>query len=91
MEYRHLGSCGLQVSALSFGAWVTFGQQFGEELAHECMKVAYDGGVNFFDGAEVYQRGRAEEGHGKSDCPMGLDAVFPGALDQDFLGRPWTQ
>ena len=54
MEYRHLGSSGLQVSALSFGAWVTFGQQFGEELAHDCMKAAYDAGCNFFDNAEVY-------------------------------------
>ncbi len=60
MEYRHLGSSGLQVSALSFGSWVTFGTQIGEDVAYECMKAAYDAGVNFFDNAEVYAGGKAE-------------------------------
>ena len=61
MEYRHLGSSGLKVSALSFGAWVTFGTQFGEDVAYDCMKAAFDSGVNFFDNAEVYAGGQAEE------------------------------
>jgi len=61
MEYRFLGSSGLQVSALSFGSWVTFGHQFGNEVAHECMQAAYDAGVNFFDNAEVYAGGKSEE------------------------------
>ncbi len=60
MEYRHLGRSGLKVSALSFGAWVTFGDQVDESVAHDCMKVAYDAGVNFFDNAEVYAGGQAE-------------------------------
>lgn len=60
MQYRRLGSSGLQVSALSFGAWVTFGQQFGEDMAYDCMKAAYDAGVNFFDNAEAYANGQAE-------------------------------
>jgi len=60
MEYRFLGSSGLQVSALSLGSWITFGEQVGEDLAHECMQVAYDSGVNFFDTAEVYANGEAE-------------------------------
>jgi len=60
MEYRYLGSSGLQVSALSFGAWVTFGDQVGEDVAYECMMAAYEAGVNFFDNAEAYAGGRAE-------------------------------
>lgn len=60
MEYRHLGSSGLKVSALSFGAWVTFGNQIQVNEAYEIMKTAYDSGVNFFDNAEVYANGRAE-------------------------------
>ncbi|NIS78691.1 MAG: voltage-dependent potassium channel subunit beta [Anaerolineales bacterium] len=60
MEYRNLGSSGLMLSALSFGSWVTFGDQIGEDLAYECMKVAYDAGVNFFDNAEVYAEGQSE-------------------------------
>ena len=47
MEYRYLGRSGLKVSALSLGAWVTYGGQVGEEVANECMKAAYDAGVNF--------------------------------------------
>jgi voltage-dependent potassium channel beta subunit len=60
MEYRHLGKSGLRVSALSFGAWVTFGQQIGEDLAYQCMLAAYESGVNFFDNAEAYAHGEAE-------------------------------
>ena len=65
MEYRRLGSAGLQVSALSYGAWVTFGTQVGEDVAYELMKTAYDAGVNFFDNAEVYASGEAEIVMGK--------------------------
>lgn len=60
MEYRHLGSSGLKLSALSLGAWVTYGGQVGEEVAYECMTAAYDAGVNFFDNAEAYADGNAE-------------------------------
>ncbi len=65
MEYRRLGRSGLRVSALSFGAWVTFGDQYGEEEAYACMKAAYDAGVNFFDNAEAYAQGEAERIMGK--------------------------
>jgi voltage-dependent potassium channel beta subunit len=60
MNYRRLGSAGLKVSELSFGAWVTFGQQIGEAGARELMAAAYDAGVNFFDNAEAYAGGNAE-------------------------------
>ncbi len=60
MEYRRLGRSGLKVSALSLGAWVTYGGQVGEEIAYDCMVAAYESGVNFFDNAEAYARGNAE-------------------------------
>ncbi|MBC8011133.1 MAG: aldo/keto reductase [Burkholderiales bacterium] len=60
MLYRRLGKTGLQVSALSFGAWVTFGNQIGDDTARELLHTAYDGGVNFFDNAEGYADGQAE-------------------------------
>jgi voltage-dependent potassium channel beta subunit len=60
MQYRYLGRSGLQVSALSLGAWVTYGEQVGEAAAQACMEAAYEGGVNFFDNAEAYASGRAE-------------------------------
>jgi voltage-dependent potassium channel beta subunit len=60
MEYRRLGKSGLKVSALSFGSWVTFGKQIGDTTASDLMTIAYDNGVNFFDNAEIYARGRSE-------------------------------
>jgi voltage-dependent potassium channel beta subunit len=60
MEYRNLGRSGLKVSALSFGAWVTFDTQLQVEEAKKCMVAAYDAGVNFFDNAEGYANGKAE-------------------------------
>ena len=61
MLYRRLGKSGLKVSALSFGSWVTFGQQVGNSVAESCLKTAYDAGINFFDNAEVYANGQSEE------------------------------
>ncbi|NGP88963.1 potassium channel beta subunit family protein [Fodinibius halophilus] len=60
MKYRFLGRSGLKVSVLSFGSWVTFGEQVGEDAAYESMKIAYDAGVNFFDNAEAYADGQSE-------------------------------
>ena len=60
MEYRRLGKSGLQVSALSFGSWITFGKQIGDTTAEDLMRIAYEGGVNFFDNAEIYARGKSE-------------------------------
>jgi voltage-dependent potassium channel beta subunit len=60
MNYRRLGRSGLKISELSFGSWVTYGNQLGEAAARECMAAAYDAGVNFFDNAEVYAKGNAE-------------------------------
>lgn len=61
MQYRRLGSTGLKVSALSFGAWVTFGDQIGRDEARNLVASAWDHGITFFDNAEGYARGRAEQ------------------------------
>lgn len=61
MEYRRLGKSGLQLSELSFGSWITFGNQIENGISERLMDIAYDAGVNFFDNAEVYADGRSEE------------------------------
>jgi voltage-dependent potassium channel beta subunit len=71
MEYRRLGKSGLKVSALSFGSWVTFGEQMGAEAAAETMAVAREAGVNFFDNAESYAGGRSEQIMGKALAELG--------------------
>lgn len=65
MEYRRLGKSGLQVSALSLGSWLTFGNQISDKVADELMGIAYDAGVNFFDNAEGYAEGKSEIVMGK--------------------------
>lgn len=60
MPFRRLGRAGLQVSVLSFGSWVTFGDQLDVGLAAECLGAARDAGVNFFDNAEAYAGGESE-------------------------------
>ena len=78
MEYRFLGRSGLRVSALSFGSWVTFGDQIGEDTAYECMKEAWDAGVNFFDNAEAYA-------HGVSETMMGAVLARTGWKRSDLV------
>jgi len=61
MNYRRLRRSGLQVSELSLGSWVTYGNQIDRRTARECLAAARDAGVNFFDNAEVYAGGKSEE------------------------------
>lgn len=60
MEYRNLGKHGVKMSALSFGSWVTFHKQIGDDTAAACMELCYEHGVNFFDNAESYASGESE-------------------------------
>lgn len=61
MKYRHLGRTGIRVSELSLGSWITFHNQADANAAAEMMSAAYDLGVNFFDNAEAYAKGKSEE------------------------------
>jgi voltage-dependent potassium channel beta subunit len=71
MVYRRLGRSGLQVSALSFGSWVSFDTQMKDDLAIECMQAAFDAGCNFFDNAESYAGGESEAIMGRALHELG--------------------
>ncbi len=74
MEYRRLGRSGLKVSVLSFGSWVTFAnsdQIKSTAQAVECMSVAKEAGVNFFDNAEAYAAGESEQVMGAAIRELG--------------------
>jgi voltage-dependent potassium channel beta subunit len=66
MHYRRLGRSGLKVSEISLGSWVTIGSQVAEKASLELVQAAYDQGVNFFDCADMYAEGKAEEVMGKA-------------------------
>lgn len=66
MEFRHLGSSGLVVSAIAYGNWITHGSQIEEESATACVHAALGEGITTFDTADVYAQGRAEEVLGRA-------------------------
>jgi len=71
MQYNNLGKSGLKVSQLSYGAWVSFGNQVDVKEAKVLLQCCRDHGINFFDNAEVYASGRAEEIMGQAIREMG--------------------
>lgn len=66
MEYRKLGRWGVQVSEVGLGSWLTYGGSVEADAGIACIRRAYELGVNFFDTANVYARGSAEEVMGRA-------------------------
>jgi aryl-alcohol dehydrogenase-like predicted oxidoreductase len=75
MRYRNLGRSGLRVSVVGLGSWLTFGGSVEEQSALACIARAYDRGITFFDTANVYARGRAEEVVGRAIAPLRRDSI----------------
>jgi aryl-alcohol dehydrogenase-like predicted oxidoreductase len=61
MEFRYLGSSGMQISEITYGNWLTHGSQVENDVATQCVQAALDAGITTFDTADVYANGRAEE------------------------------
>ena len=61
MDYRRLGRAGMKVSAVSLGAWLTYGGSVEDDTAAQCIHSAIEHGVNFIDCADAYAGGHAEE------------------------------
>jgi aryl-alcohol dehydrogenase-like predicted oxidoreductase len=76
VEYRRLGNSGVRVSEISLGSWLTYGGSVAEEQARSCIDRAYDIGINFFDTANVYMRGAAEEIVGRALRDFERDSYF---------------
>jgi voltage-dependent potassium channel beta subunit len=64
MEYRNLGNSGLRVSEIALGSWLTFGSGVDGSTTRDVVERAFDLGVNLFDTADVYARGKGEEALG---------------------------
>ena len=65
MEYRRTGRSGLKVSEVCLGT-MTFGTLIDEAQSQEIVDLAFDAGINFFDTADGYGKGRSEEILGKA-------------------------
>lgn len=93
MRYRRLGRTELEISTISLGSWLTFGGTVAEDEAIACMRRAFDLGVNFFDTANVYARGRSEEVVGRAlqllppgEIVVGTKVYFPMGPGPDDRG-----
>src|ERR1700684_2943938 len=75
MQYRKIGRWGMAVSSVGLGSWLTYGGSVEEESARACMQRAYELGVTFFDTANVYERGRAEEVVGRAIRDFPRDSI----------------
>lgn len=75
MEYIRLGKTDMKVSRIGLGAWQFSGDAWGAidyQTAKEVVAKAYEVGINFFDTAAVYGRGRSEEFLGRALKELGL-------------------
>jgi aryl-alcohol dehydrogenase-like predicted oxidoreductase len=84
MRYRQLGDSELQVSEISLGSWLTYSGGVGREQTEACTRAAFEAGINFFDTANVYGRGAAEEawgeilaGHDRDGYVLATKVYFP--------------
>lgn len=66
MKYRNIGKAGIKISEIALGSWMTdLKGGSKEDIAKETVKLAYESGINFFDCADAYSDGAAEQFLGK--------------------------
>ncbi len=91
MNYRFLGNTGVKVSELCFGT-MSFGGDADEETSAAMYRRCRDAGINFFDCADVYNGGRAEEILGKliagsrEELVLTTKVYFPTGADVNARG-----
>ncbi len=93
MEYRRLGSTGMKVSALSIGAWLTFGGSVDMDTSKQCLHTALDNGINYIDVADIYAHGISEhvvgqviKSYQRSDLVISTKAYWPMSKDVNDRG-----
>jgi len=84
MLYRKLGKYGIRVSEVSLGGWMTHGRTLDDQATESIVHRAFDLGINFFDTADVYNRGEAEKSLGiaiqglpREELVIGTKCFFP--------------
>lgn len=90
MKYRKLGRSGIKVSEIGFGAWTIaldwWGKKIDEQEAIRMIKKAYDIGINFFETADMYGKGKSETILGKALAGVRDDVVISTKYGYDFSG-----
>jgi aryl-alcohol dehydrogenase-like predicted oxidoreductase len=65
MRLRRLGDSEIEISEISLGSWLTYSGGIEREQTAACTRAAFEAGINFFDTANVYGTGAAEEAWGE--------------------------
>jgi aryl-alcohol dehydrogenase-like predicted oxidoreductase len=84
MNFRKLGSSGIEVSEISLGSWLTYSGGVAREQAEACVRAAFEEGINFIDTANVYGQGASETllgevlpGYDRSSYVLATKLYFP--------------
>ncbi|PAV22871.1 voltage-gated potassium channel beta-2 subunit [Pyrrhoderma noxium] len=72
MPFRRLGPSGLRVPLFSLGGWITLGGTVKGDLVKDIIKTAFENGINMFDTAEEYSKGKSEEEMGRAIKELGF-------------------
>ncbi len=76
MNYRQLGKYGVKVSEVALGGWLTHGRSIDDDTTSAIVYRAFELGVNFFDTADVYNRGEAEKALARAVKGMRRESLF---------------
>ncbi len=76
MRYRNMGKWGVKLSAVGLGSYLTIGYKLDDETSKATIRTAYDGGVNFFDTADAYNKGEAEKVLGRHLAEFPRESLF---------------
>jgi aryl-alcohol dehydrogenase-like predicted oxidoreductase len=85
MDYHQIGNTNLEVSEVSFGC-MSLKPESGETLISEILREAYKAGINFFDTADLYDKGLNEEMVGKALKPIRDDVII-----STKVGNEWRE
>jgi aryl-alcohol dehydrogenase-like predicted oxidoreductase len=91
MNYRTLGTSGVEVSEIGFGAWVVGSDWWGDrsdEEAIDMVRYAIDQGVTYFDTGDVYGHGDSEELIGRAVEGYRDDVTVATKIGYDFYNNP---
>ena len=88
MKYKKLGKSGIKVSEIGFGAWTIalnwWGKEIDEDEAKRMLKKAYDCGINFFETADMYGKGKSERLIGEVFKGMRKEVVISTKYGYDY-------
>ena len=80
MKYRNLGNSGIKVSEIGFGTWTLgldwWGKKLEEEESIKMLKHAFDLGINFYETADMYGRGKSEKLLSKAFKDMRNEVIY---------------